>query len=75
MSGLIKQLVEVKPGPSPTPREQIEMVEAAQDIIQEVRKSGCISQRDRAVRGQEEAHTCEWLPSGTGCCSVLPTMI
>lgn len=74
MSGLIKQLTEVKPGPSLTPPEQSKMVEAAQDIIQEVRKSCCISQRDKAVRGQEEAHTCEWFPSRTGCFSVLLSM-
>ncbi|TWW57618.1 Laminin subunit alpha-3 [Takifugu flavidus] len=55
--GLRKQLPEVKPGPSPTPPEQSKVVEAAQEIIQEVRKSRCISQRDKAVRGQEEAHT------------------
>lgn len=67
---MIKQLTEVKPGPPPTLAEQREMVEAAHDIVQEARKRRCVSQRDEAVREQEEAHMCECLLSDAAPTSV-----
>lgn len=38
-------------------------MEAAQDMVQEAKKTHCIRQRDETVREQEEAHMCECILS------------
>lgn len=46
-------------------------MEAAHGMVQEARKSRCISQREKAVREQEEALACEWFLSDGGPTSNL----
>ncbi len=51
----------MKPGESVTLSEnnKARMMEEAQRIVQEMRARGCSTQRDKASREQEEAHTRE----------------
>ncbi|XP_005479284.1 laminin subunit alpha-3 isoform X2 [Oreochromis niloticus] len=55
---LIKQLTEAKPEDSVSLSEKDKgrMMEEAQRIMQEMRKRGCIAQRDKAGSEQEKAH-------------------
>lgn len=61
LSDLVKQLSVMKPGGSVvlSENDKARMMEGAQRIVQEMRRTGYTAERDNTFREQDEAHACE----------------